>query len=85
MMASSWYEINTYRLSSSNPRLGTLTGSFYASVDNVRITKVVRLGSITVNGRQTELFDLFTAEGKFVTTDPNGVCNLTSGQLPFCA
>lgn len=85
MMASSWQEINTYRLSSTNPRLGTLTGSFYASVDNLRITKVARVGSITVDKNIVDLFDVFTAEGKFVTTDSDGVCILTGYGLPFCA
>lgn len=82
-MASSYQRIKTYR--SANPGVAQSTGDIWTYVDNVRITKAIFLGTFKVNRSELQLWDLYTAEGKFVTTDSDGACYLTYSSLPGCA
>ena len=82
-MASSFQRIKTYR--SANPGVAQSNGDIWVNVDNVRVTKAILLGTFRVNRNEFQLWDLYTAEGKFVTTDSDGACYLTSYSLPGCA
>jgi hypothetical protein len=81
-MASQFQRIKTYR--SANPGIAQSTGDIWINADNVRISKAVLLGTFKVNRNDFQLWDLFTAEGRFTTTDSEGACILTGSQLPFC-
>ena len=82
-MASSFQRIKTFR--SANPGIAQSTGDIWVNVDNVRVTKAVLLGTFKVNRSEFQLWDLFTAEGRFTTTDTDGACFLSNYSLPGCA
>ncbi len=82
-MAPSFQRIKTFR--SANPGIAQSTGDIWVNVDNVRVTKAVLLGTFKVNSREFQLWDFFTAEGRFTTTDTDGACILSYSSLPGCA
>jgi hypothetical protein len=81
-MASQFQRIKTYR--SANPGIAQSTGDIWVNLDSARISKAVLLGTFKVNRNEFQLWDLFTAEGRFATTDSEGACYLTFSSLPGC-
>ena len=82
-MASSFQRIKTFR--SANPGIAQSTGDIWVNPGNVNISKAVLLGTFKVNRSEFQLWDLFTAEGRFTTTDTDGACILSNSSLPGCA
>ena len=86
-MAVSFSNIKVYSYTTNFPKRATQQGSIFVNTSSVNngVTKVVSLGSFRVNNSEVDLYDIFTFEGKFVTTDSEGACLLSSYGLPFCA
>jgi hypothetical protein len=70
MASSNFTELNNYTIPTTNSRFAKLSGVVYINPSSV--IRIVPIGAWLYDGRRTNFYDVFSTNGKLLTTDQRG-------------
>ena len=78
MASSNFTELNNYTIPTTNSRFAKLSGVVYITTNSV--IRIVPIGTWLYDGRRTNFYDVFSINGKLLTTDQRGFETITQSR-----